>query len=199
MSLLSAVSVLFITALVSVGIGALFMSIPPRYQPGMTQRWIDLSTAYLRHGPHPRNITSAVLIAFSSAAVLLACAPLYDALRISGPRRLAQVLLAPLVLFALLNLTYATSYWFAPPRVPWANVGDYELYFQPNVIARELLRLSDGGEWSRLPVAFFIEVAKWSTMLTIALWLTLARFAAGRSRKSAGAAAARRDRPVPDA
>ena len=84
--LLAAAPVLFIGALVLVGIGALYLSMPPRYQPPVTKRLVDVSAAYLRYGPQPTDVAGVVQVAFSSVAVLLACVPLFDALRSSGPK-----------------------------------------------------------------------------------------------------------------
>src|SRR5207247_2009648 len=61
--LLSATRVLFITALVLAGIAALFQSMPPKYQPVVTPLFVDVSTAYLRYGPYPKQGSGVVLVA----------------------------------------------------------------------------------------------------------------------------------------
>lgn len=101
--LLSAVPILFITALVAVGIAAVFLSIPLKYQPQGTRAFVEVSAAYLRYGPYPKPISGAVLVAFSSVTMLLACVALLDALRSSSPKRLAVILVAPLALFSLIH------------------------------------------------------------------------------------------------
>ena len=108
--LLSAAQVLFIAALVLAGIAAIFQSMPPKYQPAVTQLFVDVSTFYLRYGPYPKNIAGVVLVAFSSIAILLACIPLFDALRSSGSKRAAAILLAPLALFSLMHLAQVGRY-----------------------------------------------------------------------------------------
>lgn len=179
-ALLSAVPVLNVTAFVLVGMGALFMSMPRRYQPGVTQRLVDVGGAYLRHAPQATQSVYGVLVVFSSAAVVLACAPLYEALRSTGLRRIAQVLLTPLVFFALLNLVQAGRYFAGAASVPLGRIGDYEWYFQPNLLVTRASRLPDLSEWATLPPAFFVEVAKWCIMLAIAVGLTAARWVARR-------------------
>src|SRR5437660_8079553 len=108
--LLSAAQVLFIAALVLAGITALFLSMPLKYQPPVTQLFVHLSTAYLRYGAYPKDVSVVVLVAFSSIAILLACVPLFDALRSSAPKWVAEILLAPLALFALMHLAEAVRY-----------------------------------------------------------------------------------------
>ncbi|MEA2733592.1 MAG: hypothetical protein QOE14_43, partial [Humisphaera sp.] len=104
--LLSAAPVLFMGALVLAGIAALFQSMPLKYQPPVTRLFVEMSAGYLRYGPQPSDSSGVALVAFSSIAILLACLPLYDALRCSGPKRhakrLAAILLAPLALFSLM-------------------------------------------------------------------------------------------------
>jgi hypothetical protein len=93
--LLCAMCALFVPALVLLGIGALFLSMPPKFAPPATGFIVETSAAYLRYGPYPRPITLGVLVAFSSITILLACAPLYEALCSCGLKRIAVVLLAP--------------------------------------------------------------------------------------------------------
>ncbi len=89
--LLSIAQVLFMVSLVSVGIAAIFISRPMKYQPHGTKLLAAVSSGYLRYGPHPSNASGIVLVGFSSAAILLACLPLFDALRISGPKWLVKL------------------------------------------------------------------------------------------------------------
>jgi hypothetical protein len=83
-ALLSAAQVLVIVALVMVGIAALFLSMPPEHQPNVTRLFVELSTGYLLFGPQPMIAGGIVQVAASCVAVLLACVPLFDALRGSG-------------------------------------------------------------------------------------------------------------------
>src|ERR1041385_1879799 len=48
--LLSAARFLFISALVLTGIAAIFLYMPPKYQPGATGLFVKLSSVYLRYG-----------------------------------------------------------------------------------------------------------------------------------------------------
>ena len=190
--LLSAVSVLFICALVMTGMSAIFVSIPPKYQPGATQWFVDVSTTYLRYGPHPKSITSVVLVAFSSIAILLACIALFDALRSSGPKRLAMILLAPLGLFALMHLAQAGRYCLGMGG-PSSEFFRYELYFCPQLLLAPIIGLPGGMNVSGwVFIAFLGEVAKWCIVLAIAVWLSIARFTAwrGGEKTSAGMIAA---------
>jgi len=82
--LLSASQILYICALVFAGIAACFISIPLKYQPHSIQFFIEVSTACLRYGPSPMIGAAIVLVAFSSITILLACIPLFDALRSSS-------------------------------------------------------------------------------------------------------------------
>ena len=108
--LLSAAEIVFISALVTAGIGAVFLSLPLQYQPRVTQLLVNVGAACLRYGAHPKDLAGVVVVAFSSIAILLACVPLFDALRSSGSNRAAAILLAPLALFALLHLSQVARY-----------------------------------------------------------------------------------------
>jgi hypothetical protein len=184
--LLSAVPVLYICALVMTGIAACFVSIPPKYQPEATQWFVDVSTTYLRYGPHPKPIVSAVLTSFSSITILLACVPLFDALRSIGPKRPAMILLAPLALFSLLHLAQAGRYCLGFPGGPPSEFYRYEQYFCPQLLVGRIAGLPTGlagVPGVNMPASLlsaFVEAAKWCIVLAIALWLTIARFATWR-------------------
>lgn len=172
--LLNAVQVLFITALVAVGIAAIFQSMPPKYQPAVTQRFVNVSTAYLRYGPEPGFATTLVAVGFSSIAMLLSCVPLFDAIRSSGvPRWVTAMMLVPLAFFALMQLARAGQSWLwnsVPPSV----LSRYELYFWPGF----LRDVADPFGRSRAPVSeLLVEGIKWSVVLLIMLWLTSAQLA----------------------
>ncbi|HVT88891.1 MAG TPA: hypothetical protein VHD56_08575 [Tepidisphaeraceae bacterium] len=188
--LLSAMILLFIGALILAGIGALFMSMPLKYQPGVTRLFVDVSTGYLFYGASPTNRSEAVLVAFSSITVLLCCVPLLNALRSSGPKFLAAILLAPLALFALINLVQAGRYWLGFSSSTSGSVLNYNVYFYPMLFARYFgdqkyltyLTNMSGSEFS----IFLIEATKWCIILTIAIWLTIAQIDAWRQNKKAG-------------
>jgi hypothetical protein len=173
--LLSAAPTLFIAALVAVGIGALFQSMPLKYQPAMTPLLVKVSSTYLRYGPQPTDSSVIVLVAFSSIAILLACVPLYDALRSSGPRPLARALIAPLGLFSLMHLAQAGLYCIDSSGMTSAEVFHYGWYFRPDLLVAPL----SAGLWgSPLFGYWVVEVIKWCIVLAIAVWLSIARFAA---------------------
>jgi hypothetical protein len=179
--LLSTAPIFFITALVSVGIAALFLSMPLKYQPGVTRLFVEVSWACLRYGPEPKPISGVVLVAFSSVAILLACVPLFDALRSSAGKRLAAILVAPLALFSLAHLGQAGLYCIGSSRVTLEAVAKYGLYFRPQLLVggiadlRGSLSLS-GWEF----IAVVVELAKWCIIFAIAIWLTIARLAPRR-------------------
>lgn len=187
--LLCAVQIAFIVALVLVGIGAIFQSMPLKNQPGVTRMFVELSSGYLRYGAYPRDISVVVLVSFSSIAILLACIPLFDALRSSGSKRLAAILISPLALFALLHLVQAARFsLFSTVNPTLFLLG---IYFRPQVLG-SLLASSDpnnsfltAARWT-VPNAtfgdFVVEAAKWCIMLAIALWLNTAQLAAWRTR-----------------
>jgi hypothetical protein len=185
--LLGAAPIFFISALVLVGIAAVFMSMPLKYQPGVTKFFVAVGAAYLRYGPQPKNISVAVRLAFSSVTILLACVPLYDALRSSGPKRFAAALLAPLALFSLIRIAQAV--YSVGPFIPnGVNLYHYELYFRTGSLAEAIGALATGAHVpGSLLGDFFVEIAKWCIVLAIAVWLSIAQFAAWRRRKNASA------------
>jgi hypothetical protein len=185
--LLSAAPVLYVSALVAVGISALFITLPPSHQPAIADWLLRVSYTYLRYGPQPKDVTVVVLVAFSSITVVLACARLFDALRITGPKALAATLLVPLALFALVNLFQAGRYWLAVSTVTSTELFHYGVYFRPEFV---LTRLADGSaHLSTMPVpvlvGVLVEIAKWCIVLTIAVWLSTAQVAAWRSGRTA--------------
>lgn len=187
--LLAVAPILFISALVLAGIACLFMSMPLKYEPWPTQSFVDVSTAYLRYGPGPKNITGAVLIAFSSTAILLACISLFDALRSSGPKWPAIILLAPLALFSLMHIAQAGQYCLGFSSATSAEIYQYELYFRPDLPLGDIAALPEHLSVSELLFdGSFLEVAKWSIVLAIAVWLSIAQFAAWWLGKTAKAA-----------
>ena len=186
--LLSAVPVLFICSLVLAGISAIFMAMPLKYQPGVTHLFTELSTNYLRYGPYPKGIASVVLVAFSSIAILLACVALLDALRSSGPKRPAAILLAPLALFALMYLGQAAGYRLSSGTTS-PDVLRYGIYFRPDLLAKGIADLPSGPNVSGPAFTPFLgEAAKWCVVLGIAVWLSVAQLTARRRHRKARAA-----------
>jgi hypothetical protein len=177
--LLGAAQVLFLCALVSVGVAAMFQSMPLKYQPPVTRLFVEVSTAYLRYGPHPTNIAGIVLVVFSSVAILLACIGLFDALRSSGSTWVAAILLAPLALFSLIHLAQVGRYCLGFSMPISADLLNFELYFRPQVLQGiagvPFKPRASGSE-------IFVEAAKWCIVLGIAVWLSIAQLAAWRRR-----------------
>lgn len=186
--LLSVTGLLLISALVLVGISALFMSMPAKYQPGVTRLFVNVSSAYLYYGPFPKDIASVVLDAFSSIVILLGCLPLFDALRSSGPRRAAVMLLAPLALFSVGQLVQ--DGWFCLVRflhlssLPPPDVSSFGMYFRPVLLLKRTVdwpRYTNASEATS--VACVVEASKWCIVLAIAVWLTVAQCAGEQQRK----------------
>jgi hypothetical protein len=186
--LLSAAELFFIAALVSAGIAAAFLYMPLRYQPRATQLFIDVSTGYLRYGAHPMTGARVALVAGSSITILLACVPLFDALRSSGSKRAAAILLAPLALFSLMHLAQIGRFCLGFSNMNSTNVLDYGLYFRPALLIGNIASLRTGPDLSRSEfIDFVVEVAKWCIVLAIAVWLTIGRLASWRQPKKASA------------
>lgn len=184
---LSAAGILFITSLVLAGIAALFQSMPPKYQPGLTEPFVNISTTWLRYGPHPGTGAAVVLVLGSSIAMLLAYIPLFNALRSSGSKRFALMLLAPLALFALLNLAELGIYGLGLPVPPLQALRD-SVYFNPNIL-RQMANPAFYPPYIAPPLSpwtIFIEAAKWCSILGVAIWLTLAQLAAWSHRRELG-------------
>jgi hypothetical protein len=181
--LLSAAQTLFIAALVLAGISFLFLSMPAKHQPEVTDLFARLSWAYLRYGPYPTDISGVVLVGFSSVAILLAWVPLFNALRSSGPRWVAAVLLAPLAAFSLAHLAQAGLYSLGIFSVDSEGVYHLWFYFRPQVLVgyisgAQVFWMGPGPGLS----GFLVEATKWCIILAIAIWLTIAQFAAWRRR-----------------
>ncbi|HTL30459.1 MAG TPA: hypothetical protein VL282_14605 [Tepidisphaeraceae bacterium] len=178
----------FITALVIGGIAALFLSMRRADQPAMTGLLVRLSTGYLRFGPHPSRIADVSLVVFSSVVVLLACVPLYNALRGSGPKALAILLLAPLVLGSLVAFGYVAEYLMN--LTPGSEARFYFFYFAPDVLMKGFGDLFiNPANWLYLGRDFLLEAGKWLAVLAIALRLTIAQILAAKPRAP--------DRPMP--
>jgi hypothetical protein len=183
---------LFLLGLVLVGIGAVFQSIPLKYQPRGTRVIVDVSTGYLRHGPHAGYAAGVAAVCFSSIVILLACLPLFDALRSSGSKRYARILLAPLALFALMYLIQVANYSMFSSKTVAPDVFRFWIYFWPDLPVEKLGRSPVYSSFSgsfiiafsgSLLIAFWVEVVKWCVVLSIAVWLSIAQFNAWRQKR----------------
>jgi hypothetical protein len=164
----------FITALVLIGIGALFQSMPLRYQPAMTELFVNLGAAYIYYGPHSGRLADASLPVFSSAVVMLACVPLYNALRSSGPKMLAALILAPLFITSLVQLSDVARYGLGLINFD-LGVNYFPFYFNSDLLFGRY-----GYSYPSFRV--FGEAAKWFTCVAIAIWLSIAQIMAWRRR-----------------
>jgi hypothetical protein len=186
-ALLSIAVKLFLPALVMAGISALFLDMPPKNQPRVTQLFVELSWRYLRYGPYPKVITYCVLFAFSSVTILLACVPLWEALCSSGWKRVAKFLLAPLALFALMNMAEAglVAIGYSPlsGATPFYRLGPY---FRPALLVWNTTGNSLGLVTPQPGLnLFLVEVAKWGIIFAIAVWMSIAQLAAWRKKPAA--------------
>jgi hypothetical protein len=157
------------------------LSIPLKYQPQTTGLFVNVSVGYLRHGPFPKESAYGVHVAFSSAVMLLACVALFDALRSSGPKVLAAILLSPLAMFSVINLVQAVRFYFGFATGQDTSVYWLTTYFRPEVWASYIS--GQASAWYlQAPdfIDFLVEAAKWCSMLGIAVWLSIAQFLAWR-------------------
>lgn len=182
----SAAEILFLFALVLVGIGALLQSIPPKYQPGITPLVVNVGSSYLRYGPHPSDRSTAACIAFSALTVLLTLFPLHNALRSCGSARAAGLLLAPIAVGAAYNLTLVARVGVGLLSLTPLVAYLHELFFIPEAIFPEQYR-QYGSAFGAAPVPAEIELRfeqlKWLALLAITLRLTVAQFLAGAHRR----------------
>lgn len=179
--LLVAANVLFISALVLSGIAAIFQSMAVKYQPPVTPLFVELSTMYLRYGPYPKAPSGGVLIGFSSVVMLLACIPLYDALRSASAKRLAWVLVVPLALFALIHIAQVVHYFRNATSASVPDLYRYAVFFWPQPLVwllagRETYYLLSTSRPST--AVLLVEGAKWSIVFVIAVWLSFAEITA---------------------
>jgi len=188
--LLSAAQVLIICALVLAGIAALFIAMPLKQQPHVTQFFVHVSTGYLWYGAYPKPMSAVVLVAFSSIVMLLGCIPLFNALRSSGPKWAARMLLAPLALFALIHLAQVGRYCIEFSSMTWDDVPPNALYFWPALLVRDFTGGSRSSFFllnaSKMTASgFYMEVAKWCIVVAIAVWLSIAQVAVWLAHKRA--------------
>jgi hypothetical protein len=183
---LGTVRILYVAALVLIGIAAAFISMPLNYQPPVTPLFARVGTAYIWFGPQPKDVSDVVLVACSSLAILLACIPLYDALRSTGRTGLAAVVLVPLALFALTYLAEAARYFIALGVAPVADFVTYGVYFRPELFVARLAGVPPAPGVSASTVASLAEAIKWCSVLAIAVWLSVARLGPWRQGSDEG-------------
>lgn len=172
--LLSISSILFVASLVLIGIGAVFLRLPAEHQPAATKWIVTASSAYMLYGAHPMTGAGLTLIASSATAVLFACVPLFAALRSAGAKRAAAILVAPLALFAATCLLrVGLSFFVNDP-----TLFEHELFFRPKILAEQIAEMVNRGAGFSVAVGFWVEAAKWCAVLTIAIWLSVARIRA---------------------
>ena len=182
--LLSAVEVFFLVSLVWLGITALYYNIALKYQPQITPLLSFVSRKYLLYGPLPGNMSHLMLVAFSSITILFACVPLFDALRSSGPKWIAAILLAPLTLFSLMHLGQVGYCLASSGGASAEKVNSYAVYFWPQPLVTCIASLPLGWDWNMLTSGVFIvEALKWCIILAIAVWLSITQVHAWRQRK----------------
>lgn len=170
--------VAFITSLVISGIGALLQSLPRVQQPATTGLFVNVGTGYLFYGVHPSRLSDFALVVASNAIVLLACLPLYNAMRSSGSKAWAIALLTPLALVAAMQaaspILFALDLSGLTPR--WIYCVPFFFDLASIIEIFSSVGRPDLG-WS-----FALESAKWLACLAIATWLSVAQVAAIVSR-----------------
>lgn len=169
-------SFLLICGLVGIGISAMFISQPPLYQPPITQPLLSASAFLLLYGPHSGTAAYLWQIVFASMLVMLACARMFDAMQSTGRKRLAMILLAPLVLFAIVHLLQTAWYVIDPNSGVIESVS--QIYFSPGWIG------SGGSVVRYFPRLHSQEALKWACVLAIALVLTTAQINSWRYDRS---------------
>lgn len=173
---------LFLAALVINGVAAIFLTIPPEFAPSNTYFFVNLSYAWLRYGPHPGDAAVYMLAATSSITLLLACVPLYTAIRSTTRSLLPLILLAPLLLFALLYLSIIASLIPNPPRYVNPDLYYLQYYFDPEKLTLSLGRrfaigtpTTSSGGVQRVVTDYRLELFKFLSLLSITLYLTHAQ------------------------
>ena len=161
---------------VTVGIAALFQTLPIENQPPATTAFAEVGHFLARYVSGKSESVYHTLVVLSSALVLLACVPLFNALRSSGPRWLAAALLAPLALIAVVHFQPSAAY--ALGRWQWFGGNAPGFYFEPFI-----LTYGWGGFIDAWLVVF--EWIKWVCVCLIALWLTVAQVFSWRGRSDA--------------
>jgi len=181
--LLGAVQLLFLGSLVLIGIAAVFLSIPLKYQPHTTWLFAEISSGFLRHGAQPKPSCDVALSGFSAIAMLLACIPLFNALSSIGGKRVRVILVAPLVLFSLKQLASVGQYCVNPMSLgPTASILTGR-YFRPDVLVAYFAGSPTVPYLTKATFIMFVgEAIKWCCVLGIAIWLSVAQIATWRPK-----------------
>ena len=187
--LLSFANFAVLIGLVSIGISALFMTLPIGNQPGITPALTSFGSVLTYYGPYGTEESYVALSAISALVVLLACAPMYQALGRSGAKVMTWMLVVPLAFTALVHLGHCVL-WFLEFALARANEPP-AFFFQPGYLMSGLAELSSGvnGRY-RLLLDVVQELLKWVPFLGIALWLTIAQMRAWRTGPTAEPASA---------
>lgn len=186
--LLTFANLSLIISLVMIGISASFMSLPVGNQPAITPLFTELGAALARYGPHGTDESYVAESALSALGVLLACVPVYQALRCTGARSLAWILVVPLAATALVHIGYC-ALWFLEFALPRASEPP-AFFFQPGNLTSSLAQLSSGvnGRYGLL-LNVAHEGLKWLPFVGIALWFSLAQVRVWRRAPTSGTAA----------
>jgi hypothetical protein len=164
------------------GVAALFIAMPLKFQPGSIDFLVGISSGYLRYAPSPKFSAFGVQIVFSAITVFLGGVPLFNALRSCGSKLFAAVLLGPLILFSLIQMVRGARY-YAANGIFFTEYNFFycSVYFWPEAFLRNYAgdpNMLDTG--TPALIASLAEAIKWCTMLTIAVWLSVAQVVAWR-------------------
>ena len=174
------------------GLAALLHSLPLREQPALTE-WVATIAIYLNfYGPSMDVPVWIVQLACAATVVLFACVQLHRALRSSGRKTLAGLLVAVLGVAALVEFVYPVLYLLdRPANISLIDLLYYNgLYFWPELLtSRKMYGHLNLSSDPFLNTIFVGEVIKWAAIFTVALWLSIAQIASwrrGRSWRRAG-------------
>ena len=185
-----------ILSLVSIGIAALFFSLPLENQPASTLLFHDFGTFTAHYGPmvgwgsNGGDHGIFVVVANSTLCILLACGPLWNALRATtGSRWPAIVLIVALGLMALgqlgmIGIEYG-KFLINPPANGLDDDPAPLFFYAPYPPSLFILNPSVLIETSPLaPFAFDLgratHVLKWLVIVAAAAWVTAAQVLAWR-------------------
>ena len=170
----------FVTALVVINVAELFFSLPIEHQPAVSEFLADAGAAYIYYGPGDSVLPGAALVAISAAVVLLACIPLYNALRDVTTRPLAIALLMPLALSALVQIVFSVVHGIEHPLAWKFRVASF--YFDPWLLTTWVDGSGRAYEgYLSLPLKI-VEAAKWLAIVVATVWLTVAQIMAWRAK-----------------
>ena len=170
-----------IWGLVLIGISALHLTLPIEAVPPQADAMAWMGDRLARYSPQLSDFGWVVLPTASTLVALLACGPLYDALRSSlpsrRPRLMAMSMLLPLALIA-----GGTVLWLLiQMAIHRADVDRYQMppfyFLGSESTARLLLGNFDGAFQMRYPLrSGWVDGLKYLTFVVIATWLTIAQF-----------------------